>query len=83
MQAAVVFLARVWCVLIVLHYRMCPVCRKFTYQGQSVYSNVVLVLGVIMLFALVGVVAVFMLAFGAILFVPARSVPGELCVREC
>ena len=44
-------------------------------------ATVVLVLDVIMLISFIGVGCP-MLAFGAILIVPARSVPEEPCVRE-
>ena len=70
-----------WCGGPPIHYRMCPSCRKFYLPGTVSYSNGCLVLGVIKLIALFGV-GFPLLAFGAILIVPARSVPEEPCVRE-
>jgi hypothetical protein len=72
-----------WCVGVPISITGCAQrVGSFTYQGQSVYSNVCF--GARRHHALcVGLVlAVRMLAFGAILIVPARSVPEEPCVRE-
>ena len=65
------------------HYRMCPKCRKFYLLGTVSLQQ--RLFGARRHHALcVGfVLAERKLSFGATLFVPARSVPDEPCVREC
>ena len=83
-SSRLVAVTRVFCGAVDLpfHYRMCPKCRKFYLPGTvSLQQRLV---GARLHHALcVGfVLADSKLSFGATLFVPARSVPEEPCVRE-